>query len=379
MTISTEKNWSLADAATPSSRRHNLELSKTTGIGTWEISEIDAIRDPRWAALVESCPQSSLFHTTEWLRALRAVYAYDPVVITTSRPGIPLANGMVFCRIKSWLTGPRLVSLPFSDHCEPLVREGEEFDQLLLRLRRYVDGGKWKYVEVRPISFEPGSNARYGKHLTYCFHLLDLTQDLQQIFRRFHKDCVQRKIRRAEKEKLKYEEGNSSELLHKFYRLMVGMRRRKSLPPQPMKWFESLATEFGKDFKIRVASYGDLPVASIITLSHKKTMTYKYGCSNIAFNRLGGMALLFWKAIQDAKAAGYEQFDLGRSDADNLGLIAFKDHWGAASSSISYWTYPWREEKATRISRNRLVKQLLSSSPEIMLEAAGRLFYKHIG
>ena len=32
-----------------------------------------------------------------------------------------LANGIVFCRVESRLTGRRLVSLPFSDHCDPLV------------------------------------------------------------------------------------------------------------------------------------------------------------------------------------------------------------------------------------------------------------------
>lgn len=351
---------------------------KLTDAGS-QVYEIDPLSDPRWTALLYSCPRSSVFHSTHWLRALRTVYGYDPVVVTTSLPGRPLTNGVVFCRIRSWLTGSRLVSLPFSDHCEPLVSNAEEFDHLLMQMRQYRDTRNWKYAEVRPISFEPGCDTRYGKHLTYCFHRLDLTPDMEQIFRRFHKDCVQRKIRRAEREQLKYEEGNSDELLRKFYRLMVAMRRRKSLPPQPVEWFRRLIAQFGSDLQIRVASYGDLPVASIITLSHKKTMTYKYGCSDVAFNKLGGMALLFWKAIQDAKAAGCERLDLGRSDSDNLGLIAFKDHWGATSSSLTYWKYPQEPTFGSKLWRNRAVKQLASITPEVVLIAAGRLLYKHIG
>jgi hypothetical protein len=341
--------------------------------------EIDPLADPRWSELVERCPQSSVFHSTPWLRALRNVYGYEPVVVTTSAPGAPLTNGIVFCRIKSWLTGPRLVSLPFSDHCEPLVGNPQELDDLLAHMRRYVRAGKWKYAEIRPISFEPSFGSGYGTHVTYRFHRLDLTPSIEQIFGRFHKDCVQRKIRRAEKEKLKYEAGNSEALLHKFYGLMVGMRRRKSLPPQPLKWFRGLLAEFGEDLQIRVASHGDRPIASIITLSRKKTMIYKYGCSDPAFNKLGGMALLFWRAIQDAKSARYDQLDMGRSDSDNLGLIKFKDHWGAASAPLAYWKYPQKSASGSRPWKRPAIQRAISFAPEALLRTVGKLLYKHIG
>src|SRR5216683_3051172 len=85
------------------------------------VHEIDPLGDPRWDQLVENHPKASVFHSANWLRALQSAYDYDPVVLTTSPPGVALSNGLVFCRIKSWLTGRRLVSLPFSDHCEPLV------------------------------------------------------------------------------------------------------------------------------------------------------------------------------------------------------------------------------------------------------------------
>ncbi len=343
------------------------------------LYEIDPICDPRWATLVEAHPDSSVFHSTRWLNALRNVYGYDPVVITSSPPDAPLTNGIVFCRVRSWLTGPRLVSLPFSDHCEPLVGGPNDFDNLVLQMRRYVDAGKWKYAEIRPVSFEPGCQAKFEKHLTYCFHRLDLSPAADQIFRSFHKNSVQRKIRRAERERLTYEEGTSDVLLEKFYQLMVMTRRRQSLPPQPYAWFRGLMNSFGDHLRIRVASSGDRPVASIITLLHKTTMTYKYGCSDAAFNRLGGMALLFWRTIEDAKATGCRELDLGRSDADNLGLIAFKDHWGATSTSLTYWKYPQEHLPQHRIWQHKLIRQTVSAMPQTLLRSIGTLLYKHIG
>ena len=79
------------------------------------IYEIDPLRDPRWVALVESHPRSSVFHTAKWLTALQTVYGYERVAITTSPPEARLANGLVFCRIRSWLT----VGVLF--HCHFLI------------------------------------------------------------------------------------------------------------------------------------------------------------------------------------------------------------------------------------------------------------------
>jgi CelD/BcsL family acetyltransferase involved in cellulose biosynthesis len=343
------------------------------------VHELNPLQDPRWRELVERHPRASVFHSTEWLEALRGTYGYDPVAITTCPPDVPLSSGLVFCRVKSWLTGRRLVSLPFSDHCEALVDSAEELDNLIVHMKRGVEEKQWRYIEIRPAAFRPGSHTKLGESNVYYLHRLDLQKSSEELFRGFHKDCVQRKIRRAEREALSYEEGRSEAQLNKFYRLLVMTRKRQQLPPQPLAWFRGLLAAFGDRLKIRIASKGSLPVASILTLSHKKVMTYKYGCSDAQYNKFGGMALLFWKTIQEAKESGLEELDMGRSDTDNEGLVVFKEHWGATRSALSYWRYPNRQ----RISQNgwsmRLAKHLVSAAPELSLEAAGTLLYRHIG
>src|SRR5947209_4848052 len=74
------------------------------------IYKVDPLCDPRWEAFVENHPRASLFHSTNWLKALKITYEYDPLVLTTCPPEAPLTNGLVFCCIKSWLTGRRMVS-----------------------------------------------------------------------------------------------------------------------------------------------------------------------------------------------------------------------------------------------------------------------------
>ena len=341
--------------------------------------EIDPLSDPCWDLLVQNHPRASVFHSTNWLQALRAVYGYKTVAVTTCLPGTPLTNAIVFCDVQSWLTGRRFVSVPFSDHCEPLIDRPDDLDDMLLHMKQHVDNAKWKYIEIRPVSCEPSSHTGFGRLVTYSFHRLDLRRSTQELFRNFHKDCVQRKIRRAEREQLKYEEGTSEDLLQKFFRLLVTTRRRQYLPPQPLDWFRGLISAFGKDLKIRVASKDGVAVASILTLSHKRSMVYKYGCSDAAFNKFGGTALLFWKTIQEAKDSRCEEFDMGRSSTDNPGLIAFKEHWGAVGRVTSYWTYPPRLLVPPSKWKASLVRRVASVAPDAALKAIGNLLYKHIG
>jgi hypothetical protein len=344
-----------------------------------DVYEIDPILDPRWKTLVRKHPRASVFHSLHWLNALCRTYNYEPIVVTTCPPDTELTNGLLFCRVRSWLTGDRFVSLPFSDHCEPLVDNVDELNFLLMEMHRRVDEKRWKYIEIRPTSFEPGIETGLGKTAAYYFHRLNLEKNSEELFRGFHKNCIQRKIRRAEHESLEYEEGRSEELLKKFYHLLLLTRRRQRLPPQPLAWFHGLAETFEHDLKIRVASKDNVPAASILTISFKNVMTYKYGCSDESFNKLGGMALLLWKTVEDAKKNGLNELDMGRCDTDNEGLAVFKDRWGATRSVLNYWSYPNTCSVGWADWKMRLARQIVSIAPDSSLATAGNLLYRHFG
>ncbi len=345
-----------------------------------QVYELDPMLDPRWEGLVSRHPRASVFHSSHWLNALRRTYDYEPFVVTTCSPDTELTNGLVFCRVRSWLTGDRLVSLPFSDHCEPLVDSADELSCLLMEMQHRVDQNTWKYAEVRPVFFEPGIETGMGKTAAYFFHRLNLEgKSSVELFHGFHKNCIQRKIRRAEREGLQYEEGRSEELLRKFYHLLLLTRRRQGLPPQPLAWFRSLAESFGNTLKIRVASKNQVAVSSILTISFGRTMTYKYGCSDENLNKYGGMAFLMWKAIEDAKNSGFDELDLGRSDINNEGLAIFKDRLGAARSVMHYRRFPKNDSAGEPGWKTRLARQLVSVAPDSSLAAAGNLLYRHFG
>jgi hypothetical protein len=349
-------------------------------MNSMSVYTIDPLSDPRWAELVQKHPRSCVFHTAGWLEALHRTYGYTPVVFTTSPPDTELANGLLFCGVSTWLTGHRLVSLPFSDHCSPLVESSEELTYILDTISSDLAKNKWQYIEMRPANSDLAPFANFQPSETFYFHSLDLRPNLDQLFRQFHKDCIQRKIRRAEREHLVYEAGNSESLLRMFYQLLLTTRRKQGLPPQPIQWYRNLIACLGDKLKIHVASKDRVPVASILTLSHKRVLVYKYGCSDPAFNQLGGTPLLFWQAIQEAKNSQVCELDMGRSDCDNPGLVTFKDRWGAARSMLTYSRYPSRPARTpSRSWQANIAKNIVSHMPDSLLTAAGRVLYKHVG
>ena len=344
------------------------------------VYKIDPIKDRRWTEFLNKNPEVSVFHTSGWMEALQRTYGYEPVVFTTSPPETELRNGIPFCRITTWLTHRRLVSLPFSDHCVPLVENSAELTCILKSLQREVAEKKWNYAEIRAGDLHLMSDAIFEKAKSYSLHKLDLRPNLDELFRSLHKDCIQRKIHRGEREGLTCEEGIEDSLLGKFYHLLLITRRKHGLAPQPIRWFKNLIACLGDKVRICVASKDGRPVASILTLRHRGTLVYKYGCSDHRFSNLGGTQLLMWNAIQEAKNDRLDEFDMGRSDCDNPGLIAFKDRWGAARSTLFYLRYPLRHSQTiSEAMPGNFAKYIFAHAPDSLLAATGSMLYKYMG
>ena len=72
-----------------------------------------------------------------------------------------------------------------------------------------MEAGRYKRMEIRPHSPQGEEVRGFQPKVGAVLHRLDLTAPSDQLFRSFHKDCIQRKIRRAERENLAYEEGSS--------------------------------------------------------------------------------------------------------------------------------------------------------------------------
>ena len=343
------------------------------------IHIVDPLSDDRWDELVRRHRRASIFHERGWLEALARTYGYKPFVLTSAPPGEPLENGLALCRVSSWMTGTRLVSLPFSDHCEPLLNSASELQDFINWLREECNRQQWRYVEFRPLSAMQAEGGSLQPSGSYWFHELDLTASLDQIFRRLHFNSFRRKVHRAEREGLSYESGSSERLLGEFYRLLLITRKRHHLLPQPLVWFQNLLRYMREKLQIRIARKNDIPVAAMLALRHKSSVVYKYGCSDERFHNLGGMPFLFWRLLEESKASSVERIDFGRTDLSNDGLIAFKDRLGTSKSSLTYYRYSKEAGRRGSLGDSQAIRQVLSFLPQTLSSAAGRILYRHMG
>ena len=307
-------------------------------------------------------------------------YGFRPVVLTSTPDGQPLLNGIPFCEVQSWITGPRLVSLPFSDHCEPLLSGEEDLAGFIAWIEAERTRCKWKYVELRPRRWKPTGAPSLFPTQSFVFHTLSLEPPLTRIFSSFHKDSMQRRIRRAERDGLLYEKGCSEELLDSFYRLLIMTRARHGLPPQPRSWFRSLFANLRSHAEIRVARKGTQAIAAIMSFKFKDTIVDKYACSDHNFHQLGAMPFLFWRLIEESKAEGLKNLDFGRTDLDAPSLIRFKDHFGTVREQSTYFRCgaPSSEAANAGAPMGAARRRLFSLFPRQVSSLVGELFYRHV-
>ena len=345
--------------------------------------QLDPTRDARWSKFVELHPKASVFHTVGWLQTLQRTYGYEPLAFTTSPPSDELQNGIAFCYVNSWLTGRRLVSLPFSDHCEPLCDSTEELDFLLRYLQAAREQQHWRYVEVRPINGIFGQLAEGVGFLPgakFFLHRLDLRPSIEEVFTSLDKNSVQRRIQHAERAGLIQKCGRSEDLLHEFYHLFVITRGRHQLPPTPYAWFQNLIQALGEALEIRIAYKDGAPAAAILTLRFRDVLYYKYGCSDARLHKLGATPWLLWNAISAAKLTGANEFDMGRTEEGNTGLLTFKNHWVPVPKPLVYWNYPGISAVGSvEGSKMKLAKRVFSFMPRKLMALTGSLIYRHIG
>jgi CelD/BcsL family acetyltransferase involved in cellulose biosynthesis len=358
---------------------HNETRDAAKSLPNRSTHAFDPLTDPRWERFVSAEPRSSVFHSRGWMQALRHAYHYEPVGYTQAAPDEEFSSAMVFCRVKSWLTGQRLVSMPFSDHCEPLVNDAEDLKSLLVPAREELQRKRIKYIDIRPLSLKFSEGTANPE--SYFLHLLDLRPSAEELYKKLHGDSIRRKIQRAEREKLTLETGSSELLLTEFYGLHMITRQRQELPPHPISWFRNVLSCLGGNALIRIARKDGVAIAAIFTVAHKQTMVYKYGCSDANSHNLGGMQFLFWHLIRDAKDRGFVELDFGRSECENTGLVTFKDRWGTKRHQIAYLRYPSPTGVSGETSARftKFGKRIFARCPQSVLRMAGNLLYPHVG
>ncbi len=340
------------------------------------IQRLNPLADPKWDAVVATCPGAGFFHGSSWLQVLHATYGFTPEFFISSPPGkSPVVLPMM--EVNSWLTGRRGVGLPFTDECAPLCDDAGAFSALFNHAVSHARQRGWKHLECRGgrtlLGDIPASTAFFG-------HCLDLRSDESQLFAQADAS-VRRAVRKAEQSNLTVTFAQDLASLRTFYALMCQTRKRHGLPAQPFGFFANIHRHIlsRNQGQIVLAWLGSTPVAGAVFFHFGQSAIYKFGASDERLQHLRANNLVMWEAVKWHAQRGFVSLDFGRTSLANAGLRKFKLSWGTVERTIEYVRWDLRQEAFVIVRDeaagwyNRIFRLL----PVSVSRLAGAVLYKH--
>ncbi len=347
--------------------RMDSEIQRTT-----EKSGI--LTDHDWDQRLKLYPDASFFHTSAWLNVLRSTYGFKPnhVVLDDGQRGL-----LPILEIKSWVTGRRGSSLPFTDECTALAHNEKTREDLIRAGQQFCRDHKWRHWDYRG---GHGGWSEPKSAVSYYEHTLQLNLDTDALFRRCE-SSTRTAVRKAETSGVAIEFSNTVEGIAEFYKLVVITRRRQGLPPQPASFFKYIHHHVlspGLGTLVLARVNGNV-AAGALFFQLRDNVIYKFGASDETFQDLRPNNLVMWRAIAHFAHSGFKVLNFGRTSLANMGLRRFKRAWGATETTLDY--VRWSPRYGYQTEADRALgwhTQLFRTLPPVLLRIVGAIAYKHI-
>lgn len=321
----------------------------------------------------------SFFHCKEWAQVLFESYGYEPIYFSIFEND-KLTAVLPMMLVKSWLTGNRAVSLPFSDHCDPLFKFFQQSDIITKEVISFCEVKEMKYVEFRSSGTKFPFEAQ--EYRTDLNHSLKLNGDETVLFSNFSEN-TRRNIKKALKYNLSLNIKNDYAGIKLFYNMHCFTRKRHGLPPQPFPFFENIykniITKGIGDILFAVS--GTNYIAGAIYFKFGTKILYKFGASIKDSNELRGNYFVMWEAIKKYLSEGFNEIDLGRTEINHKGLQRFKCGWNTDELLIYTSRYNIKRMKFQTVSKRTdgIHNIIFNHFPIFLLKLVGNSVYKHIG
>jgi CelD/BcsL family acetyltransferase involved in cellulose biosynthesis len=357
-------------------RPHGLRLGDLEAAQK-NITEIDPLADPRWRQLVDRV-DSSVFHSPQWLRVLADTYGFElRAILALDDGGEPVA-GIPFARISD-IIDERIVSLPFSDYCDPLVSDRYEWNNLIEGL----------LAEECPITVKclhntvPLADVRFITAGRAKWHGLDVRSDLETLWQGLD-EAARRAIRKAQRDGVVVRIAEDEETVRAFFEMHFRSRKYKyRLLAQPYSFFRNiwqLILEPGNG-ALMVATHGDEIIAGTLFLEWHDKLYYKFNASVPSHLSHRPNDLLIWTGIKYAKERMHHYLDFGLSDWDQEPLLQFKRKYASEEKTISVLKFSPVDgsprEKERRALLSRLAELFTEETvPDNVTNRAGEMLYR---
>ncbi len=318
------------------------------------MSSADAAK---WDEFVRRHPEGTFFHLSAWQDVIGAYLKHPTYYFCLERDG-EIAGVLPLARVKSWLFGDALLSLPFLVYGGPLGSDSQAVEQLLRSATSLAEELGVDYLELRnrkPVTDWPTKSS----YVTFRKAIEpDVEKNLLAIPRK-----QRAVVRKAIKAGLAAEIDSGTERL---YSILSECKRNLGTPFFSRGYLDSIVRAFPEDCQVLTVTHDAEVLSSVMSFTFKNEILPYYGGGGRAARRFGANDFMYWKVMEKACQEGKEIFDFGRSQA-GTGPYNFKRYWGFEPETLSYEFYLVKAKEVPRLdpSNSRYGKaiQLWSKLP----------------
>lgn len=259
-------------------------------------------------------------------------------------------------RIRHWLFGNSLVSMPFCD-AGGILADNTSIERMLIENGlRTANALHIPILELRQyqpltclddrefISEIASGGTRRVKTVSgwYVSALMDNNKvrmfiDLPSnpdVLMKSFKPKLRSHVRKPIKEGLNIRIGGV-ELVDDFYNVFAENMRDLGSPVHSKKFIVEMMKAFSNSANMFIVYRSQKPLAGSVTIGFKNTLSNPWASSLRRYNHLAPNMLLYWSMLEFACQNGYRHFDFGRSTLGE-GTYKFKEQWGAKPEPL-YW------------------------------------------
>lgn len=307
-----------------------------------EIKRLSESDYPRWDEFVRAADAGTFYHLAGWQNLIESVLRHQAHYFYSERAG-EITGVLPLVRVKSWLFGDALISVPFLVYGGPLASDKASEQSLVTAARDLAENLDVDYLELR--NRKPLDGDWHGSEINVTFRkrmFPDPEENLKAIPRK-----QRAMIRKAIKVGLTAEHDEDAERLHA---ALLPCKRNLGTPFFGRRWLQAIKDEFGDDAEITTVTRANDLVCSVMSFRFRNEILPYYGGGDHIARDLKGNDFMYWAVMKRACQEGVEIFDYGRSKVGS-GAYRFKKHWGFEPEPLYYQYHLVRAENIPNLSQ----------------------------
>jgi len=300
-----------------------MDVKRATTVRPFREGDRDA-----WTAFVTNCPEATFFHRIEWRDLMEDVFRHQTHYLVAERDGT-LTGVLPLARVRSWLFGDALTSLPFAVYGGAACLDMSARTALHGGAKELARELGVRHLELRNRSVTEPEWPRQDLYVTFRKALLPEAEANLLAIPRKQRAMVRKGIERGLI-------GEIDDRIDRFFELYSDNQHRHGTPPLSRRYFEALRSAFGKDCEVlTVLDTAGAPVSSVLSFYFRDEVLPYYAGDHERARALAANDFKYWDLMRRAGERGVRVFDYGRSKR-GTGSFDFKKNWGFEPQPLNY-------------------------------------------